>query len=197
MQLYVTEMIEVDGETWGREAAGDVEAYVAQATTAAWRVLEAIGRYDLRRPAALLVGDTEGDIEAHLAARVIVHAQRMNTAIERSDILAVQRQAIHFATAVERAMHLDAWGRDVAQLKARRRRGGAKRGAQLRKIQPEECADVMQLWHTVYAGLEGTWKKKLIADSEVVELLKKRGIDLKPSTVTKIRHAAQKKIRLT
>jgi hypothetical protein len=118
VELYVTETSEVDAEVWAAEAACDVEAYIAQAVTVAWRVLEAKGRYDLRRPAPLLAGDTEGDIEAHLAARVILHSQRMGGAL-RGDVWDVRREAMLFATAVERATHLEAWGRAVVQHRRR------------------------------------------------------------------------------
>jgi hypothetical protein len=108
VQPYVTETVEVDPDTWAREATADEDAYIGAWTAAAQRMLISRG-YDLGRAAPLLFGDTEGDLEAHLAAGIILYAQRMASALQRGEARDMRRHAMHFATFVERASHLEAW----------------------------------------------------------------------------------------
>jgi hypothetical protein len=194
-QPYITETVEIDDpDTWAREATNDVESYIATAEANADRVLEglrqrrrewtaellktavAIGLLtaekaatlaDVEPSAPLLAGDAKReDAAVHQAALVKLSAGRLRHAVASGDIQEAVRQAMHVATAVERAQHLGFWWPEVA---ARRRRDALDRSniADHNARLHEEAAAFWAPWQAQYRELRAAGRNKTAARQEV------------------------------
>jgi hypothetical protein len=192
--LYVTERIEVDLDTWAREATNDVDTFIAAAEADADRVLEELRQLrrertaellrtavvrslltaekaatliDLEPSAPLLAGDAEREGDAvRFAARVKLCVGRLRAAIASNDIQDAVRHAIDLATNVERGQHLQFWGPEVIE---HRRREATDRG----NIQDhnaklhQEAAEFWAPWQEEYRALRAARWTKTDARQEI------------------------------
>jgi hypothetical protein len=189
--LYQTETTPFE-EAWNPYA--EMQEYIARVVEDAWRVLGARDYPDRKvleairsreRAVPLLLGDTEGDLEAHLAASILVHHQRMqkalNTAqlraasgqLEIGDLLNLQRQVMLFTQATDRAIHQDAFGPAVGQ---RRKHVALNRGNAAREH--EHQAQTYAKWQARYHAMIAEGWKPSAARAKIADAVAEAGVDV-------------------
>jgi hypothetical protein len=114
--LYRTDsidLLEADDPRRVLEENSD-DAVIELAVTTALSILAAAG-HDVRKPPALLLGDTADRLEEHQAARVLYHARQMARAEEDGRVADVKKHAMRFATWLRDAQHTAAWGEAIVK----------------------------------------------------------------------------------